>query len=271
MKRRVAYLQVRRIQVKAKSLGCVRLFATPCTVTTLLHPWDSPARLLEWVAISFSRASSRPRDQTWVSRIAGRRFNLWATREAPKGWWDVKVAQSCLTLWPHGLCCCCCCWVASVVSDSVRLHRRQPTRLLCARDSLKNTGVGCHFLLHQGLYSPWNSTGQNTGVGSLSLLQGIFRTRVRTQGQWGRRGVVAGQGGEGEDSLSAEPPGKPKNTGVGSLSLLQGIFLTQESNQVLLHCRWILYQLSYEGSPVKVSSRALPGEHQQKRLNTRDN
>ena len=39
--------------------------------------------------------------------------------------------------------------------------------------------------------------------------------------------------------------GKPKNTGVGSLSLLQGIFLTQESNQGLLHCRPILYQLSY--------------------------
>ena len=36
-----------------------------------------------------------------------------------------------------------------------------------------------------------------------------------------------------------------QNTGVGSLSLLQGIFLTQELNQGLLHCRWILYQLSY--------------------------
>ena len=45
------------------------------------------------------------------------------------------------------------------------------------------------------------------------------------------------------DSLPAEPRGKPKNTGVGSLSLLQGIFPTQESNQGLLHCRWILYQL----------------------------
>ena len=41
----------------------------------------------------------------------------------------------------------------------------------------KNTGVGCHFLLHQGLYSPWNSPGQNTGVGSHSLLQGIFPTQ----------------------------------------------------------------------------------------------
>ena len=50
------------------------------------------------------------------------------------------------------------------------------------------------------------------------------------------------------DSLPAEPQGKPKNTGVGSLSLLQGIFPTQELNQGLLHCRQILYQLSYQGS-----------------------
>ena len=34
------------------------------------------ARILEWVAISFSRGSSRPRDRTQVSRIGGRRFNL---------------------------------------------------------------------------------------------------------------------------------------------------------------------------------------------------
>ena len=40
------------------------------------------ARILEWVVISFSRGSSRPRDQTRVSRIGGRCFNLWATREA---------------------------------------------------------------------------------------------------------------------------------------------------------------------------------------------
>ena len=39
-----------------------------------------------------------------------------------------------------------------------------------------------------------------------------------------------------------------QNTGVGSLSLLQGIFLTQELNRGLLHCRQILYQLSYQGS-----------------------
>jgi len=42
----------------------------------------------------------------------------------------------------------CCCWVTSVVSDSVRPHRQQPTRLPRPWDSPgKNTGVGCHFLL----------------------------------------------------------------------------------------------------------------------------
>ena len=51
----------------------------------------------------------------------------------------------------------------------------------------------------QVLYSPWNSPGQNTGVGSLSPLQGIFSN-------WGL-------------------------------------------NPCLLHCRWILYQLSHKGSP----------------------
>ena len=43
------------------------------------------ARILEWVAISFSRGSSWPRDQTQVSCIAGRRLTAWATRGSPKG------------------------------------------------------------------------------------------------------------------------------------------------------------------------------------------
>ena len=70
---------------------------------------------------------------------------------------------------------------------------------------------------------------------SLSLLPGIFLTQGSPTLQ------VA--------SLSGEPQGKPKNSGVGSLFLLQGIFPTQELNWGLLHCRWILYQLSYQGSP----------------------
>ena len=47
---------------------------------------------------------------------------------------------------PCGHCCCCC--ITSVVSDSVRPHRRQPTRLPRPWHSPgKNAGVGCHFLL----------------------------------------------------------------------------------------------------------------------------
>ena len=52
------------------------------------------------------------------------------------------------------------------------------------------------------------------------------------------------------DSLPAESQEKPKNTGVGSLSLLQQIFPTQESSLGLLHCRWIIYQLSCQGRPM---------------------
>ena len=69
---------------KVKSLSRVRLFATPLTDYSL--PGSSihgifQARILEWVAISFSRRSSRPRDWTRVSRIAGRQFTVWAPRE----------------------------------------------------------------------------------------------------------------------------------------------------------------------------------------------
>ena len=88
----------------------------------------------------------------------------------------------------------------SVVSDSLRPH---------------------------GPYSPWNSPGQNAGVGKPfpspgDLLNSGFEPRSPA--------LQA-------DSLPGKPPGKPKNTVVDSLSLLQQIFLTQESNQGLLHWR----------------------------------
>ena len=57
------------------------------------------------------------------------------------------------------------------------------------------------------------------------------------------------------DPIVWSPPGSSvhgssgRNTGVGCHFLLQGIFLTRESNLSLLHCRQILYWLSYEGSP----------------------
>ena len=51
------------------------------------------ARILEWVAISFSRGSSQPRDQTQVSHIVGRRFTIWATREV-QIWKETYVFNS---------------------------------------------------------------------------------------------------------------------------------------------------------------------------------
>ena len=48
----------------------------------------SQARILEWVAIPFSRRSSRPRDQTLVSWISGGFFTVWATREAHRVLWS---------------------------------------------------------------------------------------------------------------------------------------------------------------------------------------
>ena len=71
---------------------------------TLCNPMDSSppgssvhgiqARLLEGVAISFSRGSSRPRDWTWFSCIEGRFFTVWATREVQ----CMKLSFSSLTL-----------------------------------------------------------------------------------------------------------------------------------------------------------------------------
>ena len=69
---------------EVKSFSHVLLFATPWTVAhqAPLSMGILQARILEWIAMPFSRGSSQPRDQTQVSRIAGRRFNPWATREA---------------------------------------------------------------------------------------------------------------------------------------------------------------------------------------------
>ena len=87
-----------------------------------------------------------------------------------------------------------------------------------------------------GLYSPWNSPGQNTGVGSFSLLQGIFPTQGLNPGLPHCRQIL--------HQLS--PREAQNNTGVCRLSLLQWCFLSQEWNWGLLHCRWIFYQLSYQ-------------------------
>ena len=85
----------------------------------------------------------------------------------------------------------CCCQVASVVSDSVRPHGLQPTRLLRPWDSPdKNTGVGCHFLLQWMKVESESEVAQSCPTFSDSIncslpgscVHGIFQARVL---EWG--------------------------------------------------------------------------------------
>ena len=71
-------------------LGPVCLLVALCDPLDYSLPGPSihgilQVRLLEWVAISFSRRSSQPRDWTWVSCIAGRFFTIWALVQWIKG------------------------------------------------------------------------------------------------------------------------------------------------------------------------------------------
>ena len=107
----------------------------------------------------------------------------------------------------------------------------------------ENHSVIFDSLRPHGLYSLWNSLVQNTRMGSLSLLWGIY---LPSPGMNPRSLALQ------VDSLPVDPQGKLKNTRVGTLSLLQQIFPTQKLNQGLLHCRQILYQLSYQESPMSL-------------------
>ena len=77
-----------------RQLSCLKWSEVAQSCPTLCNPMDCSlsgsaihgifqARVLEWIAISFSRGSSRPRKRTQVSHIAGRHFTVWGTREAP--------------------------------------------------------------------------------------------------------------------------------------------------------------------------------------------
>ena len=80
---------------EVKLLNHVQLFLIPINSSlqgSFVHGIFQ-VRVLEWVTISFSRGYSWPRDQTWVSHIAGRCFTLWATTEAPKKWVAISFSR----------------------------------------------------------------------------------------------------------------------------------------------------------------------------------
>ena len=59
---------------------------TPCDCMDYTVHGILQARILEWVAVPFSRGYPQPRDQTQVSYIAGRFFTILATKEAQEYW-----------------------------------------------------------------------------------------------------------------------------------------------------------------------------------------
>ena len=115
----------------------------------------------------------------------------------------------------------CCAWLLSCIRLFVT-HGLQPTRILC----------------------PWGFSRQEYWSG----------LPCPPPGDLPNPGIEPRPPALQADSLPAESPGKSKNTRVGSLSLLQGIFPTKESNRGLLQCRWILYQLSNQESPISAHS-----------------
>ena len=82
-------------------LSSIRLFVTPWTAACQapLSMGFPHRKILEWVAMPSPMGSSQPRDQTQVSRIAGRFFTTWATRKVPE--YCVAYPFSRGSLWPQ--------------------------------------------------------------------------------------------------------------------------------------------------------------------------
>ena len=89
-----------------------------------------------------------------------------------------------------------------------------------------------------GLHSPWNSPGQNTGMGSLSLLQEIVPTQRSIPGLPYCRWVL----------YQLSHKGSPKILECVVYPFPRGSSQPRNQTQGLLHCRQILYQLSYLGT-----------------------
>ena len=113
---------------------------------------------MEWVAISFSKGSSWSRNRTYVSCIATRVF----TTEPLKKPITYLIGYN---MCRHHFIC------PGKLKNSVIHFIIVMSEWVSASRSVVSDSLRPH-----GLYSPWNSSGQNIGVGSLSLLQGIFLT-----------------------------------------------------------------------------------------------
>ena len=107
-----------------------------------------------------------------------------------------------------------------------------------SKEKWKSHSVVSDSLWPHGLYSPWNSPGQNTGVDSLAFLQGIFPTQGSNPGLPHCRQIL----------YQLSHKGSPRILEWVASPFSRGVFLTHESNWGLLHCGCILYQPSYQGN-----------------------
>ena len=73
---------IRKLFPNWNSTAKQNMYKVNCSPSGLLCSWDFLGKNTEWEAIPFSRGSSQPRNQNWVSCIAGRFLTIWATREA---------------------------------------------------------------------------------------------------------------------------------------------------------------------------------------------
>ena len=119
--------------------------------TRLPHPWDSPGKNTG-VGCHFLLQCIKVKSESEVTQLCPTLhspMDCSLPGSSANGIFQARVLEwVAIAFSIRGCYCCCCCCIASVVSDSVRPHRRQPTRLPGPWDSPgKNTGVGCQFLL----------------------------------------------------------------------------------------------------------------------------
>ena len=135
------------------------------------------------------------------------------------------------------------------MSDSVRPHRRKPTRLPHPWDSPgKNTGVGCHFLFQCMKVKSESEVAQSCPTLSDPMDCSLPGSSIHGQEYWSGCHCLCIQFFAFPWTVAYQTP-QSLNTGLGNHFFLQGIFPSQGSNPGLLYCRQILYHLSHQGSP----------------------
>ena len=137
------------------------------------------------------------------------------------------------SLWFCVCACLCLCMSVLKLHASLAVHValkvQDSTNYNLVSEGCESHSVVSNSLWPHGLYNPWNSPGQNTGVGSHSLLQGNLPNP----------GIKPRSPALQANSLPAEPPGKPWSSvhkGNGSADLEESMFRPQEACRCLNVC-----------------------------------